>query len=100
MRARFLQSLVVVAILLFSASCTVGPNFKKPATPPNAGYTPAPPSPTAAIPNVSGGNDQTFVSGRDIPGDWWTVFHCQPLNDLIERSLKANPDLKSAQAAL
>jgi NodT family efflux transporter outer membrane factor (OMF) lipoprotein len=28
------------------------------------------------------------------------LFHSQPLNDLIERSLKANPDLKSAQAAL
>ncbi len=28
------------------------------------------------------------------------MFHSQPLNDLIERSLKNNPDLKSAQAAL
>jgi NodT family efflux transporter outer membrane factor (OMF) lipoprotein len=28
------------------------------------------------------------------------LFHSQPLNDLIERSLKNNPDLKSAQAAL
>jgi len=28
------------------------------------------------------------------------LFHSKPLNDLIERSLKANPDLKAAQAAL
>ncbi len=28
------------------------------------------------------------------------MFHSQPLNDLIEQSLKANPDVKSAQAAL
>ena len=28
------------------------------------------------------------------------MFHSKPLNDLIERSLKANPDLKAAQAAL
>jgi len=28
------------------------------------------------------------------------LFHSKPLNDLIERSLKANPDLKVAQAAL
>jgi NodT family efflux transporter outer membrane factor (OMF) lipoprotein len=28
------------------------------------------------------------------------LFHSQPLNDLIERSLKANPNIKSAQAAL
>ena len=42
----------------------------------------------------------TFVAGHDIPGEWWTLFHSKPLNDLIERSLKANPDLKAAQAAL
>jgi outer membrane protein TolC len=28
------------------------------------------------------------------------LFHSKPLDDLIERSLKANPDLKAAQAAL
>jgi NodT family efflux transporter outer membrane factor (OMF) lipoprotein len=41
-----------------------------------------------------------LVNGRDIPGEWWALFHSKPLNDLIERSLKANPDLKAAQAAL
>src|SRR6185437_10835259 len=29
-----------------------------------------------------------------------TLFHSRPLNDLIERSLANNPDLKAAQAAL
>jgi NodT family efflux transporter outer membrane factor (OMF) lipoprotein len=43
---------------------------------------------------------QSFAAGRDIPGDWWTLFHSKPLDDLIERSLRANPDLTSAQAAL
>ena len=38
--------------------------------------------------------------GGDIAGDWWTLFHSKPLNDLIEQSLKNNPDLKAAQAAL
>jgi NodT family efflux transporter outer membrane factor (OMF) lipoprotein len=47
-----------------------------------------------------GGEAQHLVDGRDIPGEWWTLFHSKPLNDLIERSLKANPDLKAAQAAL
>jgi NodT family efflux transporter outer membrane factor (OMF) lipoprotein len=47
-----------------------------------------------------GGEAQQLIDGRDIPGDWWTLFHSKQLNDLIERSLKANPDLKTAQAAL
>ena len=41
-----------------------------------------------------------MANGKDIPGEWWEVFHSQPLDDLIERSLQANPDLKAAQAAL
>jgi len=64
------------------------------------GYTPSPISTTSETPNVAGGEAQRLVEGKDIPGEWWTVFHSQPLDDLIERALKANPDLKSAQAAL
>jgi NodT family efflux transporter outer membrane factor (OMF) lipoprotein len=48
---------------------------------------------------VQGGEAQ-HLAEADIPGDWWTLFHSKSLNDLIERSLKANPDLKAAQAAL
>jgi len=90
----------VTAALLLSVGCVVGPNFKKPAPPQVPGYTSAPPTATSSTPDIPGGEAQTFVKGRDIPGGWWTLFHSKPLNDLIERSLKANPDLKSAQAAL
>ena len=86
--------------VLFLGGCAVGPKYKKPTPPDVGGYTPAPPSTTSATPKVAGGEAQQFISGRDIPGDWWTLFHSKPLNDLIERSLKANPNLKSAQAAL
>jgi NodT family efflux transporter outer membrane factor (OMF) lipoprotein len=91
---------VMAAALLLGAGCVVGPNFKQPAAPQMPAYTPTPPEATSATPKVTGGDSQTFVAGRDIPGDWWTLFHSKPLNDLIERSLKANPDVKSAQAAL
>jgi NodT family efflux transporter outer membrane factor (OMF) lipoprotein len=86
--------------MLFATGCAVGPNFKKPAAPTVTGYTPAPISSTSSMANVSGGEAQQILDGRDIPGEWWTLFHSQPLDDLIERSLKANPDLKAAQAAL
>jgi len=92
--------LFVALALLITAGCAVGPNFKRPAAPNVPGYTPSLPATTSSSPNVAGGEAQTFTQGRDIPGDWWTLFHSKPLNDLIERSLKNNPDLKSAQAAL
>lgn len=91
---------IAISALLFSAGCAVGPNFKKPAAPKAPGYTPTPPTTTTATPNLPGGEAQQFVDGRDIPGEWWTLFQSKPLSDLIERSLKANPDLKAAKAAL
>ena len=93
-------SFILTSILLLLAGCAVGPNFKRPAPPDVGGYTPTPPLTTSSTTNVAGGEAQHFVEGRDIAGEWWTLFHSKPLNDLIERSLKANPDLKAAQAAL
>jgi len=93
-------SFIAISVLLFTTGCVVGPNFKRPAAPTNGGYAPDPPSTTSSTPNVGGGEAQHFLQGRDIPGEWWALFHSKPLNNLIERSLKANPDLKAAQAAL
>src|SRR5215469_4232326 len=98
--SRIARSLSAASVLLFSAACAVGPNFKRPAAPQVGGYTPTPVATTSSTPNLSGGEAQHIVEGRDIAGDWWTLFHSKPLNDLIERSLKANPDLRAAQAAL
>jgi len=99
-RTSRLARCIAISALLLTAGCAVGPRFKKPAAPDVSGYTPAPISTTSSTSNVGGGEAQHLVEGHDIPGEWWTLFHSQPLNDLIERSLKANPNIKSAQAAL
>ena len=80
--------------------CAVGPDFHKPAAPDVSDYTAHPAAGTIASPNVAGGDAQRFAKGADISADWWTLFHSKQLNELIEQSLKKNPDLKSAQAAL
>jgi len=85
---------------LLLCGCAVGPKFKKPSAPTDAAYTAAPLSNTSSTPGVAGGEAQQFVDSQDIPGEWWTLFHSKPLNDLIERSLKTNPDIKAAQATL
>jgi NodT family efflux transporter outer membrane factor (OMF) lipoprotein len=95
-----LAGFVATSALLFTAGCAVGPKFKKPAPPDVGGYTPTPISATNTTPNVAGGEAEHLVDGKDISGEWWDLFHSQPLDDLIERALKANPDLKAAQAAL
>lgn len=97
-QCRFFLLLAFEAVLL--AGCAVGPKFKKPAAPDVRGYTPAPITTTSSTSNVVGGEAQHLVEAQGIPGEWWTLFHSKPLDDLIERSLKANPDIKAAQAAL
>ena len=89
----------VFALALLSA-CAVGPDFKAPPAPPDAGYAPeAHPAATAAV-DVAGGASQKFDLGRDIPAEWWKVFHSRELDSLITQALQANPSLQAAQAAL
>ena len=85
--------------LMLLGGCAVGPDFHKPKPPPGQGYSPTPPGVTSAAAGA-GGEAQHFVPGLDIPGQWWQLFHCRPLDDLIERSLERSPDVKAAQAAL
>lgn len=95
---RLRLAMVMASSLL--AGCAVGPDFKRPDAPEVDHYTARPITETATRTNVAGGEAQRFASGAQIPGDWWTLFHSQPLNELIEQSLANNHDLKAAQAAL
>ena len=78
----------------------MGPDYHPPPAPTEAGYTPEPLAAQTASVNTRGGEAQHFVANRDIPGDWWALFRSRPLNRLVEQSLRANPDLEAAQAAL
>ncbi len=91
----------LAALCLFGlTACAVGPDFKPPPAPPVSGYTPeASPATTASI-DVAGGAAQKFDMGRDIPGEWWRVFHSKELDGLIAEAMQANPNLQAAQAAL
>jgi NodT family efflux transporter outer membrane factor (OMF) lipoprotein len=80
--------------------CLVGPDFRQPASPATPSYTAAPLPPFTATAPVPGGEAQRFVSGREIPAQWWTIFHSQPLDKLITQALVDSPNLAAAQAAL
>jgi NodT family efflux transporter outer membrane factor (OMF) lipoprotein len=92
---------VSAATTAWLAACAVGPNFKAPEAPHNAGFAPAGQVPAATAASASpGGEAQRFVDGMDIPGQWWTLFRSPALNALIERALANSPTLQAAQAAL
>ena len=82
------------------SGCAVGPDFERPAAPDVTGYTSAPLAQQTASADVKGGEAQRFVQGLDIPGQWWTLFHSEPLNTLVQQALENNPTLPAAEAAL
>jgi NodT family efflux transporter outer membrane factor (OMF) lipoprotein len=98
---RLLRGAAAVAVSVLTVSaCAVGPDFAPPPAPLGAGYTPeGQPAATASV-DVAGGAGQRFEIGRDIPGEWWKVFHSKELDVLIAEALRANPSLQAAQASL
>jgi NodT family efflux transporter outer membrane factor (OMF) lipoprotein len=92
--------LAIFFALLTLCGCAVGPNFAPPPAPPVSGYTPEAEPATTASSNVAGGVAQKFEMGRDIPAEWWKVFHSKELNALIAEALQSSPNLQAAQAAL
>ncbi len=87
-----------VAFLLL-AGCAVGPDFHTPAPPKTKTYTKSPLS-TPVVYTNKGDVVQRFKTGKDIPGQWWKLFHSKPLNDLIDQALKVNPTLQAAEGSL
>jgi len=89
-----------VALTLALAACAVGPNFKRPTPPAADSYGSAPAQGETAATEGTAGNPQHFVSGMDIPQEWWKLFQSPSLDRLVEEALKRNPNLGAAQAAL
>jgi NodT family efflux transporter outer membrane factor (OMF) lipoprotein len=76
--------------ILTLAGCAAGPDYVRPHDALPASYTPADKAPIA---------EQAF-SERDLPAQWWELFHSSALNKLVDDSLKHNPNLDAARAAL
>ena len=78
----------------------LGPEYKRPPLPDSAGYAEAPLPDQTKPAGERGVEAQKFISGRDIPGDWWTVFGSQALSDLVTTAFAASPDVEAAKATL
>jgi NodT family efflux transporter outer membrane factor (OMF) lipoprotein len=103
-RPRAIELLCCACALLTSAlcACAVGPNYHPPARPTQDGYThEALPSQTVSTGVTGpGGEAQRFELGRDLPGQWWTLFGSDKLDALIEQAMTSYPDVAAQQAAL
>jgi len=95
-----LITLLFVSMLL--SACMVGPDFKTPNAPDVARYNalPLPHKTARTVGNKNAGKPQVYVYGRDIPADWWRIFHSETINELVNTGMANSPTIKAAQAAL
>lgn len=93
---RTFRALPLLAGATLLAGCMIGPDYHRPDVPQGDHYT-AQPLPASIGQN---GDTQHLVAGMDVPAQWWTLFQSPQLDALIRQSLKANPGLAAAQAAL
>jgi NodT family efflux transporter outer membrane factor (OMF) lipoprotein len=90
----------------FLAGCAVGPNYHRPAAPAVTAYTAQPQSEVLssvaadAPPSPDREGTQRLLFGRDPATQWWTAFGSDALDALVAESLRANPNVQAAEAAL
>ncbi|WP_347252113.1 efflux transporter outer membrane subunit [Legionella sp.] len=94
------NSCLFILLTLSVSGCKLGPNFLRPPPPAVNRYTDQPiPLRTASAPTTAG-KSQCFFINKDIPAEWWEIFHSETLNQLIKEALLTNPDLRAADAGL
>ncbi|MFZ6862572.1 efflux transporter outer membrane subunit [Undibacterium sp. Ji67W] len=105
---RFPFSLALVGVFTVGlgglGGCALGPNYQRPAqTLPDTYLSNTKSNVENDASEVNGGSkveSQKLIEGRDIPAEWWALFHNQALNELVVASLKNNPTIDAAKAAL
>jgi NodT family efflux transporter outer membrane factor (OMF) lipoprotein len=82
--------------VLLLGGCAVGPDFHRPAAPATDHYLPsgqASPVDASAVP-------PRLVPGAALPGEWWQLFHSEPLEAAVKAALTDSPTLAAATATL
>jgi NodT family efflux transporter outer membrane factor (OMF) lipoprotein len=89
--------IVVLAYCLDLGGCAAGPEFVRPAVPSAARYTAATPQ------GEAGSSDETaqhIALGKEIEGNWWTLFRSDAIDQLVTQAVEHNRTLASSAATL
>jgi NodT family efflux transporter outer membrane factor (OMF) lipoprotein len=79
------------------AACQVGPTFTRPEAPAAERYT----SNRLAMEDpLTGGDAQHLVLGKEIEGDWWSLFESQAIDAIVKQAIAHNRTLEASTATL
>jgi NodT family efflux transporter outer membrane factor (OMF) lipoprotein len=87
----------VLGCLFGFGGCTVGPDFTRPTAPAAARYTVD--TPRGEDASASDGA-QHIALGRDIEGNWWTLFRSDAIDQLVRQAVAHNRSLAASTATL
>ena len=88
---------IVLTYALSLGGCAVGPDFRRPDAPPAARYTH---DTLRAEDGSASDNVQHIALGREIEGNWWTLFHSDAIDQLVTQALDHNRSLAASMATL
>jgi NodT family efflux transporter outer membrane factor (OMF) lipoprotein len=95
-----LKRLIVGLVVMLAAACAVGPDFQRPEPPRETHFTANPQPASTAEAEGPGGAAQHFQEGGEIPAQWWTLFRCEALDQLVQEALDRSPTVAEARARL
>jgi len=87
-------------LLALLSGCATGPDFQAPEAPRTKQYGHEPTPRSTASAAGEHGEAQQLLAGRDIPLEWWSLFHSKELDGLVQQGLAGSPTLGAAVAAL
>jgi NodT family efflux transporter outer membrane factor (OMF) lipoprotein len=87
----------LLAATLLISSCAVGPNFKPPASPTVAAYTPLP---LRSQGDTADTSFQHVNLGAQVQGDWWTLFRSAAIDSIVKEAIEHNRTLEASTATL
>jgi NodT family efflux transporter outer membrane factor (OMF) lipoprotein len=79
------------------SACAVGPNFTRPIPPSSARYTP---DTLRGEGGSENGTRQHLAIGREIEGQWWTLFRSDAMDQLVRQAVAHNRSLAASAATL
>ncbi len=84
------------SLVVLVTACTSSP-YEPPSSPSETGYTA---NGMPSILAVAGAESQHFAVGKEISGEWWTLFQSTALNEILDHAVAGNRNLASAKATL
>jgi NodT family efflux transporter outer membrane factor (OMF) lipoprotein len=85
----------MLCVLAALGACSVGPDFKRPEAPAAARYTSDTPST-----ETSSAGSQHVALGKEIEGDWWSLFGSEMIDSIVKQALGHNRTLEAAAQTL